>query len=43
VTFIDELMADGGVHRSYSDGRQEWRWRRDGGVVQWRDDRGGGR
>jgi hypothetical protein len=40
VAFTDELMADGGVHRSYADGRQEWRWLREGGVVQWRDDRG---
>ncbi len=40
VTFTDELLSDGSVHRTFSDGRQEWRWRRPGTVVQWRDNAG---
>ncbi|WP_424187163.1 hypothetical protein ACOBQX_04845 [Actinokineospora sp. G85] len=39
VAYTDELLADGTVHRSYSDGRQEWR-ARSGPVVSWRDNRG---
>ncbi|WP_054816627.1 hypothetical protein [Nocardia arizonensis] len=38
ITYTDELLADGTVHRRYSDGRQEWRTRGNG-VVSWRDDR----
>lgn len=37
--YSDELLADGSVHRSYDDGRQEWR-RRDPsvpGLVRWHD------
>lgn len=41
ITYVDELLADGSVHRRYSDGRQEWRTRGAAGVVEWRDDRGG--
>lgn len=38
ISFTDELLADGGVHRRYSDGRQEWRWRdQRQPVVHWRD------
>lgn len=40
ITYVDELLADGSVHRRYSDGRQEWRTRGAAGVVNWRDDRG---
>lgn len=39
VTYTDELLTDGTVHRRYSDGRQEWR-SRGNGFVSWRDDRG---
>jgi hypothetical protein len=41
VTFTDELLADGSVHRRYSDGREEWRRRGPDGIVQWRDSVGG--
>ncbi|WP_109525134.1 MULTISPECIES: hypothetical protein [Nocardia] len=40
VTYSDELLTDGTVHRRYSDGRQEWRSRGPGTTVSWRDDRG---
>lgn len=40
TAYSDELLADGSVHRRYSDGRQEWRTRGPAGVVFWRDDRG---
>lgn len=40
VTFIDEVMAGGGVFRRYSDGVEEWRWRDPDGAVWWRDNRG---
>jgi hypothetical protein len=40
IDFTDELLADGSVHRRYSDGREEWRSRGEGQVVQWRDDHG---
>ncbi|QKW18266.1 hypothetical protein HUT16_03580 [Kitasatospora sp. NA04385] len=39
ITYSDELLADGTVHRRYSDGRSEWRSRGDG-RIHWRDDRG---
>ncbi|WP_327179786.1 hypothetical protein OG599_33840 [Streptomyces sp. NBC_01335] len=42
IGYSDELLADGSVHRSYQDGRQEWR-RRDpavAGLVRWHDDEG---
>ncbi|MGW2278518.1 hypothetical protein [Streptomyces sp. NPDC001770] len=42
IGYSDELLADGSVHRSYQDGRQEWR-RRDAAVarlVRWHDDVG---
>jgi hypothetical protein len=41
VSFTDELLADGSVHRRYSDGREEWRRQRPDGIVQWRDSVGG--
>ncbi|MEU3271368.1 hypothetical protein ABZ639_11010 [Saccharomonospora sp. NPDC006951] len=37
TTYTDELLADGTVHRRYSDGRLEWRTRAEGGAVSWRD------
>ncbi|WP_067687440.1 hypothetical protein [Nocardia jejuensis] len=40
VNYGDELLADGTVHRRYSDGRQEWRTRGGDGLVHWRDERG---
>jgi hypothetical protein len=40
VSFSDELLSDGSVHRRFSDGREEWRWRGPGSVVQWRDNSG---
>ncbi|MGW7263352.1 hypothetical protein [Streptomyces sp. NPDC054842] len=40
IGYTDELLADGSVHRTYEDGRQEWRRRGPGGVVDWHDDRG---
>lgn len=36
VSYRDELLADGSVHRVFSDGREEWR-RREGHVIAWRD------
>ncbi|MGW3286676.1 hypothetical protein ACWDR3_18760 [Streptomyces sp. NPDC001002] len=39
IGYTDELLADGSVHRTYEDGRQEWRWRGQAGQVFWRDDR----
>jgi hypothetical protein len=40
VTFTDELLSDGSVHRRFSDGREEWRWRGHGTSVHWRDNAG---
>lgn len=37
MTFTDELLSDGGVHRRISDGVEEWRWRDPEGTVWWRD------
>src|SRR5262245_57336349 len=39
ITYTDELLADGTVHRRYSDGREEWRTRHHH-TVSWRDNRG---
>lgn len=42
IGYTDELLADGSVHRTYEDGRQEWR-RRDHNidhVVHWHDNQG---
>ncbi|MGW1214257.1 hypothetical protein ACWD5F_32000 [Streptomyces sp. NPDC002499] len=39
IGYTDELLADGSVHRTYEDGRQEWRRRGPAGQVLWRDDR----
>ncbi|WP_018386555.1 hypothetical protein [Wenjunlia vitaminophila] len=40
TTYTDELLADGSVHRRYSDRRQEWRVRQGPTLVAWRDNRG---
>lgn len=40
VSFTDELLSDGSVHRRFSDGREEWRWRGNGGLAHWRDNAG---
>jgi hypothetical protein len=40
VAYTDELLADGSVHRRFSDGRQEWRRRGPGPVVLWTDHNG---
>ncbi|MFJ5924888.1 hypothetical protein ACIQF6_20025 [Kitasatospora sp. NPDC092948] len=40
ITYSDSLLADGTVHRRYSDGRNEWRSRNPDGRIHWRDDRG---
>jgi hypothetical protein len=37
VSYTDELLADGSVHRRFSDGRQEWRRRGPGPMVYWTD------
>lgn len=39
-SYTDELLADGTLHRRYSDGRSEWRTRGEGGVVTWRNSHG---
>jgi hypothetical protein len=41
IGYTDELLADGSVHRTYEDGRQEWRRRGPDGVVHWHDDDSG--
>ncbi|MGW4820596.1 hypothetical protein ACWEP4_16760 [Streptomyces sp. NPDC004227] len=41
IGYTDELLADGSAHRTYEDGRQEWRRRGPAGQVHWRDDRAG--
>jgi hypothetical protein len=41
VSFTDELLSDGSVHRRFSDGRQEWRRRGAAGRVEWNDNQGG--
>lgn len=40
VSYTDELLSDGSVHRRFSDGREEWRWRGAGSIVHWRDNHG---
>jgi hypothetical protein len=40
LTYTDELLADGSVHRRYADGREEWRDLTPSGTVRWRDNRG---
>lgn len=40
ITYTDELLADKSVHRSYSDGRYEWRRRLPDGRVEWQDSQG---
>jgi len=40
VSYTDELLSDGSVHRRFSDGREEWRWRGPGALVSWRDNAG---
>ena len=39
VTYTDELLTDGTVHRQYSNGSQEWRSRMSDGRVEWRDNK----
>lgn len=36
IEFWDVRMTDGGAHRRYSDGREEWRWPRGPVLVDWR-------
>jgi hypothetical protein len=40
VSYTDQLLSDGSVHRRFSDGREEWRWRGPGALVSWRDNGG---
>lgn len=40
ITYQDERLADGTVHRNYADGRREWRQHAPDGTVHWRDDQG---
>jgi hypothetical protein len=40
ISYRDELLADGSVHRRYEDGREEWRRRDVGLLVSWRDNQG---
>ncbi|MFQ3631115.1 hypothetical protein [Roseiflexus sp.] len=40
ITYQDELLADGSVHRVFSDGRHEWRRRLPDGRIEWRDNQG---
>ncbi|WP_280504356.1 hypothetical protein [Nocardia farcinica] len=40
LDYVDELLADGTVHRRYGDGREEWRTRGPGNLVTWRDSDG---
>ncbi|MFI8185487.1 hypothetical protein OG539_04855 [Actinacidiphila glaucinigra] len=42
IGYTDALLADRSVHRTYEDGRQEWRRRGPDGVVHWHDGRQGG-
>ncbi|MFE0631746.1 hypothetical protein ACFW3D_32935 [Streptomyces sp. NPDC058864] len=41
IGYTDTLLADCSVHRTYEDGRQEWRRRGPNGVVHWHDGQGG--
>lgn len=40
ITYKDELLADGSVRRSFSDGSYEWRRRLPDGRVEWQDSQG---
>ncbi|MGH3239622.1 MAG: hypothetical protein ACRDNL_04525 [Spirillospora sp.] len=40
IAYTDEPLTDGTVHRRYDDGRQEWRKRGTGRIVEWRDREG---
>jgi hypothetical protein len=41
IDYTDELLADGSVHRRFSDGREEWRRRGPAErMVSWRDNHG---
>ncbi|GIJ44492.1 hypothetical protein Val02_13780 [Virgisporangium aliadipatigenens] len=40
INYTDELLADGSVHRRFSDGREEWRRRGPDRLVHWRDNQG---
>ncbi|MEV6592337.1 hypothetical protein [Streptomyces acidicola] len=41
IPYRDELLAGGSVHRSYEDGREEWRRREGAHTVRWHDNQGG--
>ncbi len=40
LTYKDELLADGSVRRSFSDGTYEWRRRQSDWLVEWQDSQG---
>jgi len=40
LTYQDEVLADGSLRRSFSDGRYEWRRRLPDGRVEWQDSQG---
>ncbi len=40
LTYKDEVLADGSVRRSFSDGTYEWRRRQSDWVVEWQDSQG---
>jgi len=40
LTYQDEVLADGSLRRSFSDGRHEWRRRLPDGRVEWQDSQG---
>lgn len=40
VDFTDQLLADGSVHRRFTDGVEEWRRRGPGELVYWRSNQG---
>jgi len=40
LTYKDELLADGSVRRSFSDGNYEWRRRLSDWEVEWQDSQG---
>lgn len=40
ITYKDEVLADGSLRRSFSDGHYEWRRRLPDGRVEWQDSQG---
>jgi hypothetical protein len=40
LTYKDEVLADGSVRRSFSDGNYEWRRRQSDWLVEWQDSQG---